>query len=131
MRIRLGPKADNLESWRGTSAPQSKRATGCRLARFVGVAALAAVTSSCLPIGNALTSTRLPVSAEKGQANDTGATSLISGVAAVLARSVSSASEIELASVGFDPEDEGDSLADLNRLYATKLGRRVRIFVTG
>ena len=114
MRIHPGSKAGALEPWRGTPAPKPKRVASCRLARLVGVVALAAVASSCLPVGKASTSTHVSVTAEEDQANDPGTTSLISGVAAALNRSASSASGVELATVGSDPESDGASTADLS-----------------
>ena len=81
----------------GLRAFNPRRMTSCRLARLVGVVALAAIASSCLPIGRASTSTIASITAEDGLGNDPGATSAIVGVAAGTRRGVASASGDELS----------------------------------
>ena len=109
MRIRPGPKAGVWGSLGGTRAPQSKRRSGCRAARLVGVVVLTAVASSCLPVGRASTSTHISATPEGGQGTSPGTTS---GVAAAIARGASPASGNELTPVGFDPEGNSNSLAN-------------------
>ena len=97
MRIRPRPDSCVSGRLRGARAPNSKRTTGCRAARLVGVVALAAVASSCLPVGKASTSMYAAPTAEAVLANDLGTTSSIIGVAAGSTRGASSASGVETA----------------------------------
>ncbi len=113
MRNLPRPNLGGLGQPRGARAPQSKRMTGCRVARFVGVVALAAVASSCLPVGSASTSTDGAVTVGNGLGSNPGATSSIDGLAATTG-GASTASGIEFAAAGFDREDIRDALANLN-----------------
>ncbi len=113
MRNRPRPNPGGLGQPRSARAPKSRRMTGCRAARFVGVVALAAVASSCLPVGSASTSTDAAVAVGDGLGSSPGANSSIVGVAATT-RGTSSASGIELAPAGLDRPDVRDALADLS-----------------
>ena len=85
--------------------------TGCRVARLVGVIALAAVASSCLPVGSASTNTLPSVISEEGLAN--GSRPAPPNVNLLTTtRGASSAPGFEFASVGFDLEDSRVALAD-------------------
>ena len=87
--------------------------TGCRVARLVGVIALAAVASSCLPVGSASTNTHAVAPSGEGLANDSSlAPSIVELVATT--QGASSAPELEFASIAFDLEDSRVVLADFN-----------------
>ena len=113
MRFRPGPKTCVWESLGGPQAPKTKRMTGCRVARLVGVIALAAVASSCLPVGNASTNTQPSAISEKGLASDSNPAPPNVGLVAT-ARSGSSAPGFGFASVAFDLEDSRFASADVN-----------------
>ncbi len=122
MRFRPGPKTSVWESLGGPQAPKTKRMTGCRVARLVGVVALAAVASSCLPSGSASTDTHTSLAMGNGLADDWSLASSIIEAAAT-ARGASSASGAELASVEFDLANNRIALADFNFELAAALGQ--------
>ncbi len=113
MRFRPGPKTCIWESLGGPQAPKTKRMTGCRVARLVGVIALAAVASSCLPVGNASTDTHSSAISEDGLASDLNPAPPNVGLVAT-ARGATSTSGAEFASVAFDLEDSRVAMADSN-----------------
>lgn len=92
--------------------------TGCRVARLVGVIALAAVASSCLPVGSASTDTHTSLATGNGLADDWSLTSSIIEAAAS-ARGATSASGAEFASVALDLEDSRTPVADFSVAPAT------------
>lgn len=122
MRFRPGPKTCVWESLGGPQAPKTKRMTGCRVARLVGVIALAAVASSCLPVGNASTDTHTSLAAGNGLASDSNTASSIVGAAATT-QGASSSSGAELVTVGFDLGDNRVTLADFNLEPAAVAGQ--------
>ena len=113
MRTRPGPKAGVLGRPRGHRTPNSLSTKGCRLARAVGVVALAAVAASCLPVGKASTNTHNSAISEDGLASDSNPAPPNVGLVAT-ARGATSASGAEFASVAFDLEDSRVALADFN-----------------
>ena len=120
MRFRPGPKTCIWESLGGPQAPKTKRISGCRVARLLGVIALAAVASSCLPVGNASTDTSL--AAGNGLAGESSSTSSVVGAAATT-RGASSAFGAEFASVGFDLDDSRVALSDFDFDPASATGQ--------
>ncbi len=104
MRTRPRPSLVGLGRSRGGRAPNSKRTASRRaagfvglVAGFVGLVALAAVASSCLPVGKAVTSTYASLPAEDVAAQGPGSTSSVAVVPAAATRGVISAAGIETA----------------------------------
>ena len=95
--------------------------TGCRVARLVGVIALAAVASSCLPVGSASTDTHASSATGNGLSGDSSPASSI--VAAAAIRGASSASGAEVASVRFDLNDNRVALSDFDFEPAATAGQ--------
>ena len=75
MRIRLCPPPSRLNRLPGGPSLNTKRTTAWRLARLVGVIAIAAIAASCLPTGRASTSTYVSSVLENSQEADDGAVS--------------------------------------------------------
>ena len=104
MRTRPRPSFGGLGRPRGGRTADPKRSTGFRAvgliglaAGFAGLVALAAVASSCLPVGKAVTSTYASLPAEDAAAQDPGPTSSVSVVPAAATRGVISAAGFETA----------------------------------
>ncbi len=105
MRTRPRPSLGGLGRSRGGRAPNSKRTASRRaagfiglVAGFVGLVALAAVASSCLPVGKAVTSTYTSLPAKDVAVQGPGSTSSVAVVPAAATRGVISAAGLETAS---------------------------------
>ncbi len=122
MRIHSRPKLAGSGRLKALRVPNSKRMAGCRLARLVGVVALAAVAASCLPVGSASTSSIASVTAEDDLAGNPDTTSPVVRVAAAATRGAFSASGPEFASTRVDLESYRDSLSNLNVVPAATGG---------
>lgn len=104
MRTLPRPSIGSLGRPRGDRAAHAKRTAGRRAAGFIGLAAgfaglvaLAAVASSCLPVGKAATSTYASLPAEDTAARDPGSTSSVAVVPAAATRGIISAAGFETA----------------------------------
>ena len=104
MRTRPRPSFGGLGRPRGGRTADSKRSTGFRAVGLIGLAAglaglvaLAAVASSCLPVGKAVTSTYASLPAEDAAGQDPGPTSSVSVVPAAATRGVIAAAGFETA----------------------------------
>lgn len=113
MRNSPGPEPWGLGPATGARTAKSQRKAGCRAARLVGVIALAAVASSCLPVGNASSNMHISAISEEGLASDSNPAPSNVGLVAT-AQVVTSASGTGFASVAFDLDDSRVALADFN-----------------
>ena len=115
MRTRQRPNPGGLGRPRGGRVANSKRTTNWRPAGFIGLAALAAIAASCLPVGKAVTSTYASLPVEDVPARDLGATSSVAVAAAAATRGVSSATGLETAAhSSVNRNASGPALADSN-----------------
>ena len=104
MRIRPRPNPGGLDRSAEARTENAKRSAGRRAAGFIGLAAgfaglvaLAAVASSCLPVGKAVSSTYASLPADDTASQSPGATSSISVVPVAATRGVISAAGLETA----------------------------------
>ena len=104
MRTRPRPNPGGLDRPAEGRTANSKRIAGRRAAGFIGLAAgfaglvaLAAVASSCLPVGKAVSSTYASLPAEDAAAQDPGATSSVAVVPAAARRGIITAAGLGTA----------------------------------
>lgn len=104
MRTRPRPNPGGLDRPAEGRTDNSKRSAGRRAAGFIGLAAgfaglvaLAAVASSCLPVGKAVSSTYASLPADDATAQNSGATSSVAVVPAAATRGIISAAGFETA----------------------------------
>ena len=105
----IRPNPGGLGEPRGARVPRSKRMTGCGVARFIGLIALAAVASSCLPVGSASTSTDAVLTVGDR-------------IESSPARDASGAFGIGLAPSEFDRDDIREALAIVNTAPSANAG---------
>jgi len=98
LRVPIRPSISGLGNPSDGQTPDSKRTSAWRAAGIVGLVALAALAASCLPVGNASTSTYVSIPAGDDSVRDSGTTSSVAVLTAATTRGVSSASGIEIAS---------------------------------
>ena len=98
MRTRPRPNPGGLDRPAEGRTDNSKRLAGRRAAGFIGLAAgfaglvaLAAIASSCLPVGKAVSSTYASLPVEDASAQDPGSTSSVSVIPVAATRAVISA----------------------------------------
>ncbi|MCY3909991.1 MAG: hypothetical protein OXF99_00670 [bacterium] len=97
MRTRPRPSLDGLDRLTGALAPHTKPTIGYIVARLVGVVALTAVASSCLPVGTASTTTYTSTTAEAVRADEPVSTSSTARFAVATTLRASSTASVEVA----------------------------------
>ncbi|MCY3575697.1 MAG: hypothetical protein OXH53_00115 [bacterium] len=102
MRTRPRPGLDGLGRLIGARASHSKPTTGYIVARLVGIVALVAVASSCLPVGTASTTTYTLTTAEPVRADDPGPNSPTTRLAVATTLRASSTTRVK-AGVNIEP----------------------------